>query len=77
MGTTSQKLRSMLRSEKWEKEPIAAATYLLAARLASFRWHELYSGLLTELGNLHSNAKGNAQWNQSRGKIPMLYAGAD
>jgi len=30
---------------------IVEATYLLSARLASFRWHELYSGLFTELGN--------------------------
>jgi hypothetical protein len=56
---------------------IAEATYLLSARLTAFRWHELYSGLFTELGNLYANAKGNAQWNQSRGKIPILHAGAD
>jgi len=40
---------------------IAEVTYLLSVRLTAFRWHELYSGLFTELGNLHSNAKGNAQ----------------
>ncbi len=32
--------------------PIAEATYLLSA---VYRWHELYLGLFTELGNLHSN----------------------
>jgi hypothetical protein len=57
--------------------PIAEVTYLFSARLAAFRLHDFHSGLFTELGNLHSNAKGNAQWNQSRGKIPMLDAGAD
>ncbi len=31
--------------------PIAGATYLLSAGLAAYRWHELYSGLFTELGN--------------------------
>ncbi len=29
--------------------PIAGATYLLSA---VYRWHELYLGLFTELGNL-------------------------
>ena len=29
------------------------ATYLLSTRLAAFRWHELYLGLFTELGNLY------------------------
>jgi len=32
---------------------IAEVTYLLSARLAAFRWHELYLGLFTELGNLN------------------------
>ncbi len=32
--------------------PIAGATYLLSAGLAAYRWHELYLGLFTELGNL-------------------------
>ncbi len=32
--------------------PIAGATYLLSAGLAVYRWHELYLGLFTELGNL-------------------------
>jgi len=32
---------------------IAEVTYLLSVRLAAFRWHELYLGLFTELGNLH------------------------
>jgi hypothetical protein len=40
---------------------IAEGAYLFSARLASFRWQELYSGLVTELGKLHTNAKGNAQ----------------
>jgi len=31
---------------------IAEVTYLLSVRLAAFRWHELYLGLFTELGNL-------------------------
>jgi len=54
-----------------------AVTCLLAGRQASFRGHELYSGLLMELGNLHNNAKGNAQQEQLGGRIPMCYAGAD
>ena len=29
-----------------------AETCLLAVRQASFKWHELYPGLITELGNL-------------------------
>jgi len=32
---------------------IAEVTYLLSVRLASFRWHDLYLGLFTELGNLN------------------------
>jgi len=40
---------------------IAESAYLFSARLASFRWQELYSGLIMELGKLHANAKGNAQ----------------
>ena len=32
---------------------IAEVTYLLSVRLAAFRWHELYLGLFTELGNLN------------------------
>jgi hypothetical protein len=40
---------------------ITEITYLFSVRLASFRWQELYSGLFTELGKLHANAKGNAQ----------------
>jgi len=40
---------------------IAEMTYLFSARLASFRWQELYSGLFTELGKLHNNVKRNAQ----------------
>jgi hypothetical protein len=31
---------------------IAGAFFLLAMRQAAFRWRELYSGLITELGNL-------------------------
>ena len=38
----------------------AVSSACLTGRQAE-RWHELYSGLITELGNLHSNAKGNAQ----------------
>ena len=38
-----------------------AGTCLLAVKQASFRRHELYLGSITELGNLHCNAKGNAQ----------------
>ena len=34
-------------------------TCLLSTRQASFRRHELYPGSITELGNLHCNAKGS------------------
>ena len=34
-----------------------AATCLLAVRQASFRRHELYPGLVTELGNLDIDAR--------------------
>jgi len=54
-----------------------ADTWLLAMRQAAYKGQELYLGLVMELGNLHGNAKGNAQWNQSRGKIPKWHAGAD
>ncbi|QAA80349.1 hypothetical protein EI546_00735 [Aequorivita sp. H23M31] len=40
---------------------ITERAYLFSVRLASFRWQELYSGLFTELGKLHTNAKGNVQ----------------
>ena len=46
-------------------------TCLLSIRLASFRRHDLYPGLITELGNLPGNAKGNVQREQPEGKIPM------
>ena len=46
-------------------------TCLLSIRLASFRRQELYPGLITELGNLTCNEKGNAQREQPGGKIPM------
>lgn len=39
----------------------AEGTCLLSAWQASFRWHELYLGSITELGNLHNDVKGNAQ----------------
>ncbi len=55
----------------------AEDTCLLSAWQASFRWHELYSGSKTELGNLHCNVKGNAQQEQLEGKIPKGYAGTD
>jgi hypothetical protein len=49
-----------------------AETCLLAIWQASFRRHELYSGSITELGNLNSDVlKGKAQWAQPRGRIPM------
>ena len=48
-----------------------AETCLLAVRQASFRRQELYPGLITELGNLTCNEKGNAQREQPGGKIPM------
>jgi len=35
-----------------ENISIAEVTYLLSVRLAAFRWHELYLGLITELGKL-------------------------
>ena len=61
--TSSQKLRSMIRSEKAVlfRIPIVEMTYLFSARLASFRWQDLYLGLFTELGKLHTNVKENAQ----------------
>ncbi len=40
----------------FERILITEVTYLLSVRLASFRWQELYSGLFTELGKLHTNA---------------------
>ncbi len=49
----------------------AEDTCLLSIRLASFRRHDLYLGLITELGNLSCNAKGNAQREQPEGRIPM------
>jgi len=36
---------------------ITEVTYLFSVRLASFRWQELYSGLFTELGNLHTDVR--------------------
>ena len=36
---------------------IVGATYLLSTRLAAFRWHELYLGLFTELGNLNIDVR--------------------
>ena len=45
-------------------------TCLLSIRLASFRRHDLYPGLITELGNLSCNVKGNAQREQPEGRIP-------
>ena len=38
-----------------------AETWLLATRQASYRQQELYSGLFTELGKQHDDAKRNAQ----------------
>ena len=35
----------------------AEVTCLFFVWLASFRWHELYLGLITELGNLLGNVK--------------------
>ena len=40
---------------------ITEITYLFSVRLASFRWQDLYLGLFTELGKLHTNVKGNVQ----------------
>ena len=34
---------------------ITEITYLFSVRLASFRWQELYLGLIMELGNLLMN----------------------
>ena len=42
----------------------------MVAPQASQRWHELYPGLIMELGNLHDNAKGEAQWEYPRGWNP-------
>jgi hypothetical protein len=52
-------------------------TCLLVKRQASFRRQELYSGFITELGNLQSNAKGNAQWGQPKGRKPKCFAETD
>ena len=52
-------------------------TCLLSTRQASFKWHELYPGLITELGNLHDDVKRNAQQEQPGGRIPKHHAGAD
>jgi hypothetical protein len=40
---------------------ITEITYLFTVRMASFRWQELYLGLVTELGKLHNNAKRNVR----------------
>jgi hypothetical protein len=53
-----------------EAIPSLEVTCLLSIRLASFRRHDLYSGLITELGNLSCNVKGNAQREQPEGRIP-------
>ncbi|MBC8487074.1 MAG: hypothetical protein H8D45_13680 [Bacteroidetes bacterium] len=55
----------------------AEETCLLSAWQASFRWHELYPGSITEPGNLHDDdVKRNAQ-SIRRGRIPKHHAGAD
>jgi hypothetical protein len=36
---------------------ITEMTYLFSVRLASFRWQELYLGLITELGKLLINVR--------------------
>jgi hypothetical protein len=36
---------------------ITEITYLFSVRLASFRWQELYSGLVTDLGKLRTNVR--------------------
>lgn len=53
------------------------ATCLFSVWLASFRWHELYSGLITELGNLHDDVKRNAQQEQLGGRISKCHAETD
>jgi hypothetical protein len=40
---------------------ITEITYLYSVRLASFRGQELFLVLVTELGKLHTNDKGNVQ----------------
>jgi len=51
----------MVRKVMLEMTLITEMTYLFSVRLASFRWQELYLGLFTELGKLHTNVKGNVQ----------------
>ena len=53
-------------------ESSLAETCLLAERQASYRWQELCSGSITELGNLDNDElKGKVQWAHPRGRIPM------
>jgi len=56
---------------------ITEVTYLLSVRLASFRWQELYLGLFTELGKLHSNVKRNDRQEQPGDRISKCCAVAD
>ena len=45
----------------FERTLIIGVTYLFSVGLASFRWQELYLGLVMELGKLHIRVKGNTQ----------------
>ena len=40
----------------------AGGSCVLPARHAVFRWHELYTGLEGERGNLDCDVKGNNKW---------------
>ena len=41
---------------------IAGGSCVLPAGQAVYRWHELYTGLEGERGNLDCDVKGNNQW---------------
>ena len=79
MGTSSQKATKYDTELKvvFKLTSNTEVTCLFSVWLASFRWHDLYSGLIMELGNLDINAKGNIQWKHSRDRIPMLYSETD
>lgn len=53
------------------------ATCLLVIRLASYKGQELYSGLVTELGNQHDDDKGEAQRAHPEGLKPKCHVETD
>jgi hypothetical protein len=66
---------------------ITEISYLFSVWLASFRWQELYSGLVTELGKLRTNVrlpfkelllvKGNCTMETIQRQNPKLHTEAD